>query len=397
MQKLQQYIFILGNNPALSIAEIKAVLPLGAIVNKGEKFLVLEHKEFKAEEILKRLGGTIKIGRVVGTHLDPELAAEELKKLKKISHGMSPDTIRQGRSYGVNKINFGFSFYGVKPNRLGMDVKKILKADGLNSRLVVSRDSALSSVIVKKEKCLDFLVLPSFFGLTEAVQDFEEYGELDFGRPGFDSHSGMLPPKVAKMMINLSGAQIDDVILDPFCGSGTVLLQSAMMGYQNLVGCDISEKAVEDTKKNMVWLSQRFNVNGDKWQIFLCDAKSLSKSVSRPVGAVSRIVTEPYLGPAFRGEPATASIIKTKAELEKLYLEAFYEFKKILKSGGRVVMIFPEWHLNPIVGSFTERNLIYKVDIDRKIQELGFEKIGDDLIYKREGQKVWRVIKVFSL
>ena len=84
---------------------------------------------------------------------------------------------------------------------------------------------------------------------TEAVQPFEQFSARDFGRPGRDDLSGMLPPKLAIIMINLAQTPLNSILLDPFCGSGTILSEAVLLGYTNLIGTDISEKAIADSKK----------------------------------------------------------------------------------------------------------------------------------------------------
>src|SRR5205823_3602162 len=91
-----------------------------------------------------------------------------------------------------------------------------------------------------------------------AVQPFEQFSARDFGRPGRDDLSGMLPPKLAIIMINLAANDTISVLLDPFCGSGTILSEALLLGYKNLIGSDISEKAVADTKTNLDWIANKF-------------------------------------------------------------------------------------------------------------------------------------------
>jgi len=43
-----------------------------------------------------------------------------------------------------------------------------------------------------------------FLGKTLVVQPFKDLSKRDFGRPARDDHSGMIPPKLAQMMINLA-------------------------------------------------------------------------------------------------------------------------------------------------------------------------------------------------
>jgi len=389
-----KYIFILGNNPRLSVAEIKAVLPQGKIIDSGQQFLILDHEKFDCQEILNHLGGTVKIGIVFG---------------KKIDEGAvlgSAMSIEAGKRY-----NFGFSFYSQKSSGIGMRLKGRLKEKGISARLVTSREAALSSVIVKKEKCHDFLVLPGWFGQTCAVQEFEQYSRLDYGRPASDALSGMLPPKLAKMMINFSEAKSAEILLDPFCGSGTIISQAVEMGFQNLIGSDISDKAVADTKRNIEWLmeklqkpnpndqiNQNFKIPKAGWinnklvighwslVILKSDINELSQSIK--ASSIDTIVTEPYLGPPLRGGENEEQIKKIKSNLEKLYLSAFNQFKIVLKRGGRIVIVFPQWHL---------RGKIFDLNLEDKITRLGFKRLDQgDLLYKRENQKVWREILIWE-
>ena len=223
-----------------------------------------------------------------------------------------------------------------------------------------------------------------------AVQEFEEYSRRDYGRPVRDTKSGTLPPKLAQMMINLAQAPKGSVILDPFCGSGTVLQEALLLGYQ-VIGSDQSEKAVADTKKNLEWFiesqksnlkSQNYNSEVKNFKVFLTDVRQLGQQINQ----VDAIVTEPYLGPALRGQESLSEIKSIVAELEKLYLDAFGVFEKILKPGGKVVIVLPY---------FTKHNL--KPEIQTALGQLGFERLNqEDLIYSRPDQKVWREIVVWG-
>lgn len=365
-----KYIFILGNNPELSVAEIFTLLPQAQQLAVGDKFLVVENDKFDYFKLLNRLGGTIKIAVVLGENPDygPILGAANSSAQK-------------------GKFKFGVSFYGIKKSNFGMKAKKILKERGLSARLVESKEDALSSVIVTKEKCQDFMILPGYFGLTVAVQDFQEYSHRDYDRPASDALSGMLPPKTAKMMINLAGLTSDSaVILDPFCGSGTVLSEALALGYTNLFGTDISDKAVSDTRKNLKWLTGELGLKGFEIKIEKTDVKNLSNIIDE--SSIDAIITEPFLGKPMRGNEKPETIEAIVSELRELYLKAFVELKKVLKKHGTLVIVIPEWHIG---------NQIYKMNIEEKIEAMGLApKNKADLIYRREDQKVWRNIQIWK-
>ncbi|MBI5221213.1 MAG: hypothetical protein HY979_00200 [Candidatus Magasanikbacteria bacterium] len=377
-----QYVFILGHNPKLSVAEIKAVLPKAKEVIEAGSFLILSFDAAQdgnksCQALLNRLGGTIKIGEIISEQIKLEVIVERLKKMTS------------------NKINFGISCYGCKNDNLGMAVKKELRRQGINSRLVTSKEKVLSSVVITKNQCQEFLILNNqWLAMTGAVQEFEEYSQRDYGRPVRDMLSGTMPPKLAKIMINLAQAPAGAVILDPFCGSGTILQEAVLFGYQ-VIGSDVSDKAVKDTKKNLEWLGRHAEfisasqeipkqVRDDKIRTFQCDVKQLSKKIDQ----VDVVVTEPYLGPALKGNETKGEIERIINELSKLYLKAFGEFRKILTSGGKIVIVFP---------AFRVGKEILELPILASIKKLGFSQLNkDQLIYSRPEQKVWRQIYVFS-
>lgn len=363
-----KYVFILGHNPKLSAAEVKAVFPAGQVVEQTSSFLILDTAEFDGSQIMDQLGGTIKIGQVIADKVDKKLIVKDLQQ-----------------HHAGSKLNFGFSYYEAKKDNLGMDVKTALKKIGLNSRLVISKEKNLSSVVITKNKVVEYLVLGKYLARTIAVQGFEDYSKRDFGRPARDMKSGSMPPKLAKIMINL--AQVDKAakIHDAFCGSGTMLQEALLMGYTNISGSDKSSKAIEDTKKNLAWLADTLKINTSGIKVFQHDVVNLSEKLSE----IDAIVSEPFLGPPLRGHESPQEIKRIVRDLEELYLAAFEQFVKILNPSGKVVMIFP---------SFMVDKNIYRLNIEEPIKNLGFTQEDDGkLIYFREGQKVYRNIKIFQL
>ena len=73
------------------------------------------------------------------------------------------------------------------------------------------------------------------------------------------------------------------------------------------------------------------------------DARDLGQRFARH--SIGAIVTEPYLGPPLTGREGPRRIRAISSELEDLYQAALGQFVKILKPSGRVVMVFPQWHL----------------------------------------------------
>src|SRR3989339_523296 len=202
-----RYFFILGKNPTLSFAEIVTVLalkPEQVLYLSKEAAIINLAQEIDAQSLMRKLGGTIKIG-VVNAQLSIINAQSILNE--KIFNDARND----------GKFNFGISYYGVgaleNEKQLAMEIKKALKEKGVSSRWVTSREKVLSSVVVEQNKLtsergVEIIIINDgqqyFIGKTLAVQPFKELSARDYGRPGRDDYSGMLPPKLAQILINFA-------------------------------------------------------------------------------------------------------------------------------------------------------------------------------------------------
>jgi DNA modification methylase len=60
---------------------------------------------------------------------------------------------------------------------------------------------------------------------------------------GFHPYPARMVPLIAKRVIEMFATRDDDIVLDPFCGSGTVLVES-MVHNRNTIGFDINPLAV---------------------------------------------------------------------------------------------------------------------------------------------------------
>ncbi len=63
-------------------------------------------------------------------------------------------------------------------------------------------------------------------------------------------HPAELDAKLARLMINLSGVKEGEILLDPCCGTGTILLYASYHGI-NAIGCDLSIKMCKASKLNL--------------------------------------------------------------------------------------------------------------------------------------------------
>ncbi|MBI5222592.1 MAG: methyltransferase domain-containing protein, partial [Candidatus Magasanikbacteria bacterium] len=231
---------------------------------------------------------------------------------------------------------------------------------------------------------------------TQAIQPFEDFSARDYKRPSSDDKNGMLPPKLARILINLAQIPKNAAVLDPFCGSGTILTEAATMGYKNLIGSDISANAIVDSKQNLEWTNSTYHISHITYHLFHTQSAQLTKHIQPD--SVNAIITEPTLGQPLTGGESKEKLQSQANELAKLYIESFKTFAKILKPDGVVLFIIPK---------FRFRNEWMGVDCVDKIKKTGFQTVPfqmfgspplDHLTYHRPNQHlartIWKFIKV---
>jgi tRNA G10 N-methylase Trm11 len=387
--------FILGSHPTLSKAELSAVLGHFEIIAESKTVLITSIEEKNLGRLQSRLAGIVKIGHIIGelSEWDQNGAAELIAAYA-------------SGAMGKNKICFGISVYDLGDEKmarelegeidtLGGTIKRFLKESGRPVRYVTSKQPRLSSVVVETNSLLssggEFVLLVKkdkiLLGQTAVIQDFKAWSDRDYGRPKRDKRSGMLPPKLARIMINLSGKDPESSsLMDPFCGSGTVLMEASLMGWSRLVGSDISEKAVADTKKNLGWLYRNFDVREPEISILLSSAADLPSIEDAPA-PVDAIVTEVFLGRPLQSTIDGHELKKTEKELMPIFEQSFESLKQLLKPAATLVVAFPaykkrdgSWHHLPIAAM---------------LEGLGYT-VEDEHLYYRDKQLVARNIFVFS-
>ena len=119
-------------------------------------------------------------------------------------------------------------------------------------------------------------------------------------------------------MVNLSQVKKHQTLLDPFCGTGGILLEAGLLGAQ-IVGSDIEQKMIEGSKKNLEFYHLK------EYRLYCADIGD----ISRYVPSVDAIATDfPY-----------ARSTTTKGEqLLKLYNRAFETISSVLKKGRYAVV-----------------------------------------------------------
>ncbi len=141
-------------------------------------------------------------------------------------------------------------------------------------------------------------------------------------KPAF--HPTSLKPKLARLLINLSRVKKSETLLDPFCGTGSVLIEAAVLGAKP-VGVDMDIKMIEGSATNLGFYKQRA-------KLLRGNALELQKSFKK--NSIDAIATDPPYG---RSTKVGASSLKG------LYKGFFSSAHKILKAKRYVSLLYPHY------------------------------------------------------
>jgi tRNA (guanine10-N2)-dimethyltransferase len=385
-------LVILGRQPKLGLAELESLYGAKAVTPFGGQFALLDaHAEAVRFE---RLGGVIKLARVVDTikttnwfEIEDYLLQRAPKDIEEVPEG---------------KMTVGLSAYGldVTPKqitRTSLELKKVIKQSGHPVRIVPNKSVTLSTPqVLHNNLCSERgweLVLvrkgnETILAQTAAEQDIESYTLRDRGRPKRDAYVGMLPPKLAQIIINLATADIKiegTRLLDPFCGTGVLLQEALLMGY-DVIGTDLEPRMIDYTITNLTWLRTKFESANSYARIEVGDAQTTTWP-----GPIDVIAAETYLGEPISQIPNHEKLTRLLAGTDALHTKMLQNIGAQITTGTRLCLAVPAWR--------TKNGWKHLPTLDH-LSDLGYNRMvfehakNDDLIYAREDQLVARELVV---
>ena len=385
-------VCILGRQPELSLAELEQRFGADNLRPLSDEAAVVTTDEFD----IQRLGGVQKAGRVIA-----ELEPADWPRLSRDL------TSRYSRELtGEGKLTLGISVYGRNVpardvGRTGLALKSALKKQGRSVRLIPNDGPALSNATSHHNKLglgpnkLELMVVYTLDSvlIAESVgaQNITALAARDQARPKTDAFVGMLPPKLALMMINMSGVTCGRsdgsyTVLDPFCGTGVVLQEAALLGF-NVYGTDLAEKMIDYSKANLDWLGQKHRIGNVRIEA----GDAIEHTWQQPLHAV---VAETYLGQPFSAPPAPDKLDKVRRVVDHILSSFLQNLHGQLEPGTPLCLAVPAWR--DAAGRMTHLPVV------RKLSELGYEYQSlkhvdaDKLAYFREDQVVARQLLLLT-
>ena len=490
------YIAILGRQPALGMSELEHLYGARDVRWFSSHTAVIATPTLNFEQ----LGGSLKAGRIVGElpHGDWRQASTKIVQLyiKKWSKNEGKITL------GISAYGFDVSTRDIQ--KTGLILKQKLKNSPASLRLIPNQETALNTAASHHNKLglsankVELLVVRAENGriiIAESIgaQNITQLARRDQGRPKRDAFVGMLPPKLAQIMVNMvstysslalqlpsqgrsmggdsaspwrlarpdgdipsNGAEAQALqtqgvvlevssqstssfqkhlqpepaparvarggaapastlgeagadratgpadsdqrgadedssndgsgktalrLLDPFCGTGVVLQEAALMGY-DVYGTDLSEKMIDYSKVNLDWLTKTYHrdINATLHQ-----GDAMESTWQPPIDAV---VCESYLGQPFSAPPSPEKLQQVMKNCDYIISSFLKNIGNQIDPGTPLCIAVPAWRDKN--GHFSHLPLI------RKLEQLGYSQFAfknvnaADLLYYREDQVVAR-------
>jgi tRNA (guanine10-N2)-dimethyltransferase len=406
-------LFILGRQPEIGVAELSAVFGRVELVAGSVAQVDVEEEVARVE--FARLGSVMKVARIIGEL--PDTGATAIR------------TLMEENFAGVEgKITLGVSVYGDQASagaaaKIANLVKKALVPKH-SVRLVPNQAATLNSAAVSNNnlagdnpKKRELLFVNEgqkvIVGETIFVQDVDEYTFRDRGRPKRDARVGMLPPKLAQTIVNLArGAQSDSchpeqsegsihertdsseqvpqndnlppILLDPFCGTGVVLQEAALMGFRTY-GTDLEPRMVEYSQTNLDWLAKKYR---REVPVKLAVGDATDFQWEQPIDVVA---TETYLGRPYTEVPDDDNLWENIGNCDFILAKFLKNLVGQVSDTTGICVALPCWLV---------RGREYHLPLVHQIETLGFERVRysnsskKGLVYRREGQVVGRELLV---
>ncbi|MEJ5327182.1 MAG: TRM11 family methyltransferase [Candidatus Bathyarchaeia archaeon] len=133
-------------------------------------------------------------------------------------------------------------------------------------------------------------------------------------------HPSAMQSKLARCMVNLAHAKEGKLLLDPFCGTGSMLIEAALIGCR-VLGLDVQRRMAQGCRKNL----KHFDISPEG--IIVTDARKL------PLTRVDCIATDPPYG---------RSATTLKSTTRQIVEDVLSSARLLLRKGQRICIASPK-------------------------------------------------------
>jgi tRNA (guanine10-N2)-dimethyltransferase len=301
---------------------------LAAIEAEGHGYEVMEEEDrilvLETDADPERLGNRVALVHAISEHI----ASGSISELEEGAEGMDID--------GTVAIRMR----DLKPKLERTADRAILERIGgilTKGRKVDLENPEIEIRLIQRES--------NYLGIQRTLIDRPSFQQRKVdNRPFFSPIS--LHPKFARALVNLARASEGEIFLDPFCGTGGILLEAGFIGA-DLVGSDIKDEMIEGCKENLA----KYDVHSSLY-------KSDVGDIGTQVEEVASIATDPPYG---------RSSSTMKEDPASLYKRSFRAFQEVLKKEGYLGIVLPKEKYVEMGEEFLELHEMHKQRVHKSL------------------------------
>jgi tRNA (guanine10-N2)-dimethyltransferase len=278
-----------GENPTLPFAELDCI---GKVLDRRLQVAVVESP---VPESAARLAMTHVVSEYLG-ECEPDVDS-----FTELLNELAIET-RQSFAGRVKKVHDGCTGRNPRSQR---EFERLI-GTMISGPVSLKNPKIEYRAILSEDRCYFGKVL---FRVDRGSFDTRNPGKRDF------FHPGVMMPRMVRTLINLTCVRAGDIILDPFCGTGGVLIEAEMLGIRS-VGSDFDPMMTSGSRQNVA--------DSD---LLLADATRLP-FCSQSIDAV--VTDFPY---------GQSVCIRKTDTMDNLYSDALEEIHRVIKSGCRAVVV----------------------------------------------------------
>lgn len=304
------FFLISGEYETLSFSELKAILESEGyaykMVEKLDQTVRLETDVSSLHQILQRSAYTRVCALELFTTDDKDEAISNAVEQINL-----PDVLKGGETFEVRIRRI--KEYSIKDDTMRLERKlgNLILKNTVGTRVNLSKPNKTFFGILTNHKLV--------FGLRLAEIEPKPFVERRPRKKPF-FHPSAMNAKLARCMVNLAHAKKDAIVLDPFCGTGTTVLEASLIGCR-AIGMDVQRRMAEGTRNNL----EKFKTKPDA--IIVADARR------PPFTSVDALVTDPPYG-------KSATTLKSSTRL--LVVGVLASAKLLLNEGQRICIASPK-------------------------------------------------------
>ncbi len=267
------FFLVSGEHETLPVSELKAILEAEGYafktVEKLDQTLRLETDLNCVEAIKHRAAFT----RICGLELF-SCKAKTNSIMKAISSINPKEVLKNGENFAVrikHVKNYASKIDGMTLER---KLGKFILKEATKTKVNLKNPDKTFIGVLTDEKLI--------FGVKLAEIPPKPFVERRPKKKPF-FHPSAMSAKLSRCMVNLAKPNAGELVFDPFCGTGSMLIEAALMGFR-VLGLDVQRRMIRGTLRNLTY----FQIKPDG--VVVADARLL------PITKVDCVATDPPYG-----------------------------------------------------------------------------------------------------